>query len=386
MPESTSSAVRVVMRDDAYRKQVADALDRALRRVNDPEHGVTRPLDLATDRYIIFSDQHKGARNGADDFWRCERAYNAAMAYYYANGSTLVELGDVEELWEERPRPVLDAYQHSLMLSARFQSAGRYLRIYGNHDDAWSFRDQVQRYLADVYGKELVVYESARLRVMDGDHELGFIWLVHGHQGTTDSDRFSWLSRLVVRFFWRPVQRLFNISLNTPAKDWLLRERHNIALYNWAAAQSRLLLIAGHTHRPVFESKSRAAQIVEALKQAEAQHDRSLRDAREQQAIAELYAELEWVRAQDEGEPGIEGRVGRLVLMERPCYFNTGCCCFSDGDITGIEIADGEIRLVRWPDDAGSPRPQTLARLDLRTVFGELGQDARPVGISSPAE
>ena len=31
-----------------------------------------------------------------------------------------------------------------------------------------------------------------------------------------------------------------------------------------------------------------------------------------------------------------------------PSYFNTGCCCFSDGDITGIEIAGGNIRLVKW--------------------------------------
>ena len=37
-------------------------------------------VDLASLRYIIFSDQHKGARNGADDFLRCERAYNAALA------------------------------------------------------------------------------------------------------------------------------------------------------------------------------------------------------------------------------------------------------------------------------------------------------------------
>jgi hypothetical protein len=29
-------------------------------------------------------------------------------------------------------------------------------------------------------------------------------------------------------------------------------------------------------------------------------------------------------------------------------YFNSGCCCFDDGDITGIEIADGCIRLIKW--------------------------------------
>ena len=29
-------------------------------------------------------------------------------------------------------------------------------------------------------------------------------------------------------------------------------------------------------------------------------------------------------------------------------YFNSGCCCFDDGDITGIEIEDGSIRLIKW--------------------------------------
>lgn len=34
--------------------------------------------------------------------------------------------------------------------------------------------------------------------------------------------------------------------------------------------------------------------------------------------------------------------------MVVPSYFNTGCCCFSDGDITGIEIEGDSIRLVKW--------------------------------------
>ena len=32
----------------------------------------------------------------------------------------------------------------------------------------------------------------------------------------------------------------------------------------------------------------------------------------------------------------------------KPFDFNTGCCCFSDGDITGIELAEGMIRLIKW--------------------------------------
>jgi len=38
-----------------------------------------------------------------------------------------------------------------------------------------------------------------------------------------------------------------------------------------------------------------------------------------------------------------------------PCYFNTGCCLYSDG-LTAIEVADGDISLVRWgPRGPGDP-------------------------------
>lgn len=357
MPPSSRSDLR---QDSGYGRRVAEALDSTWQRCLDGKKSLTLDVDPASARFVIFSDQHKGIRNGADDFRGCERAYNAALAYYFAAGHTLIELGDVEELWEERPAAVLDKYRHTFELTAKFHRAGRYLRVFGNHDDAWSFDDEVARLLRPVFGEDLEVYESVRLRVRDGDPTLGTFWFVHGHQGTATSDRFSRFSRIPTRFFWRPLQRLFKVSLNSPAKDWALREKHNVALYSWAVSQPNLILVAGHTHRPVFRAKTLAAQIEEELK-----------TARDVQRIAELSAELEWVRAQDQKESGPEGAV---VPQESPCYFNTGCCCFVDGDITGIEIADGEIRLIRWPDDDDRPRPQILrgARLRLEEVFSGL--------------
>ncbi len=59
----------------------------------------------------------------------------------------------------------------------------------------------------------------------------------------------------------------------------------------------------------------------------------------------------------------------------RPCYFNAGCCSFSDGDITGMEVADGEIRLVRWKRDPGNEENATrslLRHAGLRGLFDQL--------------
>ena len=75
-----------------------------------------------------------------------------------------------------------------------------------------------------------------------------------------------------------------------------------------------------------------------------------------------------------------------------PCYFNTGCCSFPDGDVTGLEIADEEIRLVRWPanlreirgEELGvDPQRRILETEDLEHVFaavsGEVEAEAHVV-------
>jgi hypothetical protein len=314
-------------------------------------------LDLESARVIVFSDQHKGQRDGADDFRRCERAYNAALGYYFAKGYTLMALGDVEELWECRPKDVIANYGYTLALEANFHRDGRYLRFFGNHDDQWESPRSVMKFLDEFY-PGLEVKEGARFRVRKGDADIGTIFLAHGHQGTTMSDKYKWISRFVVRNVWRPVQRLLKKPSTTPATDFILREKHDLAMYGWAEEQEKTVLIVGHTHRPVFSGITHHAQL-----------ERQLSTATGERA-AELRAELEWVKAQDGGIPGTSEALGAAV---KPCYFNSGCCSFGDGDITGLEIVDGKIQLVRWPDDDGKPKPKVIASADLASeVFAKL--------------
>jgi hypothetical protein len=44
----------------------------------------------------------------------------------------------------------------------------------------------------------------------------------------------------------------------------------------------------------------------------------------------------------------------------RPTYFNSGCCCFSDGDISGIEIEGNCLRLIEWQVKDGQFRRMIL--------------------------
>ncbi len=361
--------------DAETQSKVNFALDACYQRVgNAQDRVITFDISSPNDRYIIFSDQHRGKRDRADDFRHSERAYNAALAYYYAMGHTLVTLGDVEEFWKQFPGPVIKAYKHSLGLEARFHKDGRYLRIWGNHDDEWAKEGTVRRYLWPIFGDDLKVYEGLRVQIVDGDVELGELFLIHGHQGTLDSDILSQWSRIPVRLLYAPVQRLtgFSLAPKTPANDWERREGHNQAMYEWVKRKPRILLIAGHTHRPVFQSLTHPDQVLQELAETQAKLAEDRGNAALRLKVGELSAELEWIRAQQVAEPGEEG--GPSPTKKKPRYFNTGCCCFLDGKITGLELIDGEIRLIRWPDDEGKPRPKVLApganqSVSLRTLL-----------------
>jgi len=344
-------------KEERYAAGIANGLRKAFKRAEERE----QPLELSQARIIVFSDQHKGTRDGADDFRRCERAYNAALAWYHENGYHLIALGDVEEMWENDPDEVLEAYPCTLGLEQLFHEAkpSRYTRVYGNHDHQWSQPEPVEKLQAIFPGLE--VLESIRLRIRDGGQDLGVLFLAHGHQGTPESDRLSFLSRPAVRHLWKPLQKKLNKPWNTPAVDWALREDHDKAMFAWAKGhRERPVLIAGHTHRPVF-----GEQVVSEKTESPAQIKKEL-DA---QRSPELWAKLEWAKA-------AQRRLERQrITVSPPCYFNTGCCSFGDGDITGIEIANKQITLVRWASDGKIWEPEVLGQpRELREVLQAVRQ------------
>ena len=260
------------------------------------------------------------------------------------------------------------SYPQTLALEAEFHRAGRYDRFFGNHDDLWGSPRQVRKHLGRLF-PELSVREALKLRLTSQGSPVGTLFLAHGHQGTRESDRFSGISRLFVRHVWRPAQRKLRMASTTPAVDWELRGAHDRAMFEWARAHpDRPVLIAGHTHRPVFGESKPQPETDRRSSEIEQELDERERSGATREELAELRAELEWARAE-------ERRVGNQVPIDvsPPCYFNTGCCSFGDGDVTGLEIVDGEIRLVRWPNREFEPAPLTLASDRLTDVFGAVG-------------
>jgi hypothetical protein len=314
-------------------ERIAKALDEAYRNADQV------PFNPATEKIIVFSDLHKGRGDDADDFRRCEHAFTMALGWYLENGYKLFLLWDVEELWEENPEDVLKHYADVLALESEFRSRGGLERFWGNHDDLWGSNANVQKHLQreEALGGGLKVREALRLEVARPDGPTSTIFFVHGHQGTTASDILGPLSRWPVRHVWRRVQRKTGWSATTPAQNYALRAEHDLAMTLWAQKR-RVVLIAGHTHRPVF-----------ATSKPEPPPTRPIAKLQKAFDAAPTEAEKGAVRGEKEYSRTANRRPLDVVTVDPPCYFNTGCCSFPDGDITGLELADGQIRLVRWP-------------------------------------
>ena len=343
------------MSDRKYRAAIARGLDAALTRAT------AISWDLDADPMIVFSDLHRGQGDHADDFRVSAETYRTALGFYNEAGFSLVTLGDAEELWEGWPRKVIPTYRDILEIEQRFHAggAGRFHKIWGNHDDLWQYPDRVRNHLEPIFG-ELEVPEALIVTATRGGAAVGRIFLVHGHQGTGSSDRWGGISRRFVRWVWRPIQRLFKVSLNTPATDFEIRGKHDRAMYEWAAARNDLVLIAGHTHNPVFVSKPHIATL-------ERVHDHLSESPGRDAEVEQLDLAISWAKTESCEDPHPPG------LRDRGCYFNSGCCCFSNGDITGIELADGEIRLVRWTTKTVDSDSRILEARPMADVFAGFG-------------
>lgn len=344
-----------------YEQRIHSSLDRVWQK----SAQISRNLEDL--KLVIFSDHHRGNQDRADDFSVCKPAYHAALGYYLEAGFELYLLGDVEDLWQVRPEAAIKRYRDTLNLEREFVNCGRYQRFWGNHDELWRDAKSVQRYLTPVLGP-IEVLEGLRIQVCDQGLRSGELFFVHGHQGTGPSDRYAWLSRSLMWYILNPLRRLLRYRSTTPARHYDLRYHHEKAMVAWARTHSKLILFTGHTHRPVFNSETHGQQLREEvlnLKRRLQESDTLALRSLLQEQIYQKTSEMHWVLASS-NPYGLEDASGLL-----PCYFNAGCCSFADGDITGLEIEEGEIRLVRWPDD-GHPWKRILRRAQLREVFAAL--------------
>ena len=348
------------------RIDVFASLDELLKgiRKEGTDKGVIIPFDINAGKFIIFSDQHKGSGDLADDFVKAESNYVSALQFYRQQNFCFINLGDCEELWENSPKVVMENNKPSLTEENLFLQAGLYFRVFGNHDLEWKYALQQTQYLQPVFGSTLRVHEGVLLQCAYNDKTYSF-FLTHGHQGDKRSDGNAF-SKWVVATIWTPIQRFLEINLNSVSDSFGLVDKHNIIMHDWSATQPNLVFVSGHTHKPVFASLDHIDRLTKQLKRAEAVGNAA--------AVEVLRADLKKREAEYAGKTDTR-------VQPYPCYFNSGCCCFEDGDITGLEISEGFIRLIKWENKDKVSTRRILEESPLFYLFDkmeEMKQETTP--------
>ena len=237
-----------------------------------------------------MSDCHRGVGNQGDDFAPNRTIYEAALLHYWREGFTYFELGDGDELWEnKRMQDITAAHADIFRLLRRFYLAGRLVMLYGNHDIEKRKHPEILSEYEPFLGKKrpllpnLPVHEGVVLKWKGTPHEM---LLIHGHQADFLSDDLWPLARFLVRALWRPLELVGIKNPTSAARSPKLKDKVERALMQWAQERG-VAVVAGHTHRAAVP------------------------------------------------RPG-----------EAP-YFNDGCCVHLL-NITALEISGGRIALVRW--------------------------------------
>lgn len=256
-------------------------------------------------KIVIMSDCHRGAGDSYDNFLKNEGIYDGALIYYYNNGYTYVELGDGDDMWEVRDyEDITQVHLDTFKQLKKFYDDNRLIMVYGNHDIVKRVPLILEKYFYRYYDWELkreealleglVVYEGLVL-----DYYGKEIFLVHGHQVDFLNSTLWRLSRFLVRYGWRGLEYLGIKDPTSTAKNYLVGRNIERKLERWSQQRNKIV-IAGHTHRPIFPNNS------ESL------------------------------------------------------YFNDGSCIHPNG-ITCIEIEGGNITLVKWGFRAVEDKKNLLA-------------------------
>lgn len=256
------------------------------------EEAVTIPLDSES-KFVIMSDCHRGQGNTGDNFLSNQNLFFGALEYYYENGFTYIELGDGDELWENRKMSsIIEAHSDAFWMMSKFYKENRLYMIYGNHDIVKGrkcfAKKHCNHYYCDSADCCLPLFPGIQLpeSLILEDSGKRRIFLVHGHQGSVLNDQLWPLARFLVRYLWRPLELIGFLAPTGAGRPNEKKERIEKELANFANSKQQIM-IAGHTHRPVFP------------------------------------------------QPG-EGY-----------YFNDGSCVHPRC-ITAIEIENGQITLVKW--------------------------------------
>lgn len=247
-------------------------------------------------KIVIFSDCHRGSGDRSDDFFHNKSIFVAAMNYYKKNNFTYIEIGDGDELWENANFELIkEKYRSIFEIFDELFKEKRFYMLWGNHNRSWKNKNQIRKQLSYIIDEKtgekrrildnLKIPEALILKY-NGENTKN-LFLIHGHQGEILNDFLWWFGRFFIKTFWKFVQIRFGVPDPTsPARNFRTRRKVD-ERFIAVAEKNNLIVIVGHTHFPIFPGENEVS------------------------------------------------------------YFNDGSCVHPRC-ITGIEIVNGKISLIKW--------------------------------------
>ena len=246
-------------------------------------------------KVVLFSDCHRGDNSFADDFANNRNIYFHALKHYYSEGFQYCELGDGDELWENLSfNSIFNAHKNVYLLMKAFHDEQRLHIIWGNHDMVYRDPNYVEKHLSTYFepktGKNEPLFTNMKCHeglVLKHRMTGQEVFLTHGHQADWWNYSFWKWSRFMVRVLWKPLNVMGIADPTSPAKNYKELIKVERRTKKWIIDNNNLITVVGHTHRPRFP------------------------------------------------EPG------------DIAFFNDGSCVHPRS-ITGIEIENGTISLIKW--------------------------------------
>ena len=213
-------------------------------------------------KFVIMSDCHRGSGNSADNFLKNQYIVIAALKEYYGKNFTYIELGDGDELWENRcMEEIIEVHSNVFELLSKFYKSNRMYMIYGNHDMQKSDKEFLEchynGYYCEIRKRAFSLFDSIKtyegIILENKYNDKHRIFLVHGHQGDLINDKLWKLGRFLVRYIWKPLE-IWGVNDPTrAAKNYKKKNKIEQKLIKWSK-ENKTMLISGHTHRPSFSN------------------------------------------------------------------------------------------------------------------------------------
>lgn len=245
-------------------------------------------------KFILMSDCHRGDGNWNDNFSKNQNIFFGALTHYFKEGYTYIELGDGDELWEvPKYYDIIQEHSDAFWLMSQFYKDNRLYFLYGNHDmdkrNPKYVEDNLHYFFKEREDRHIPMFKDIKIHqglILVHRKTKKKIFLIHGHQVDLLNSTFWRPARFLVRYLWTPLESIGFKDRTRTAKNYKKKKSVGKRLSHWAQTNDHIL-IAGHNHRPMFPKE------------------------------------------------------------DGPPYYNDGSCVHPRC-ITGIEIAGGNIMLVKW--------------------------------------